>query len=215
VIKQQSATGIVRARDSPSSLFSRDPLKRKVLLRPCRFSGKKDFVMPPRQKLYSSARHSAKIYRQSGQKKPRTSPRTSSRLFNEQAGMNITGYINGLRVALAHQLLKSSRLDIERIAERHRLRLIPAAATRLAALLRLAAHYAARLLRPSRLPDLATLFRWPDHLGRHLARESLLKLARIRQRANHSELWHGCGSLLMSCRCDSGRMAAPLACPTI
>jgi transcriptional regulator GlxA family with amidase domain len=31
--------------------------------------------------------------------------------------MNITGYINGLRVALAHQLLKSSRLDIERIAE--------------------------------------------------------------------------------------------------
>jgi len=65
--------------------------------------------------------------------------------------MNITGYINGLRVALAHQLLKSSRLDIERIAERHRLRLIPAAATRLAALLRLAAHYAARLLRPSRL----------------------------------------------------------------
>src|SRR5258708_38477786 len=48
----------------------------------------------------------------------RTSPRHLSRLFNEQAGMNITGYINGLRVALAHQLLKSSRLDIERIAER-------------------------------------------------------------------------------------------------
>jgi transcriptional regulator GlxA family with amidase domain len=47
-----------------------------------------------------------------------TSPRHLSRLFNEQAGMNITGYINGLRVALAHQLLKSSRLDIERIAER-------------------------------------------------------------------------------------------------
>jgi transcriptional regulator GlxA family with amidase domain len=47
-----------------------------------------------------------------------TSPRHLSRLFNEQAGMNITAYINGLRVALAHQLLKSSRLDIERIAER-------------------------------------------------------------------------------------------------
>jgi transcriptional regulator GlxA family with amidase domain len=47
-----------------------------------------------------------------------TSPRHLSRLFNEQAGMNITSYINGLRVALAHQLLKSSRLDIERIAER-------------------------------------------------------------------------------------------------
>ena len=47
-----------------------------------------------------------------------TSPRHLSRLFNEQAGMNITSYINGLRVALAHQLLKTSRLDIERIAER-------------------------------------------------------------------------------------------------
>jgi transcriptional regulator GlxA family with amidase domain len=47
-----------------------------------------------------------------------TSPRHLSRLFNEQAGMNITSYINGMRVALAHQLLKSSRLDIERIAER-------------------------------------------------------------------------------------------------
>lgn len=48
----------------------------------------------------------------------RTSPRHLSRLFNEQTGMNITGYINSLRVALAHQLLKTSRLDIERIAER-------------------------------------------------------------------------------------------------
>jgi len=47
-----------------------------------------------------------------------TSPRHLSRLFNEQTGMSITGYINGLRVALAHQLLKTSRLDIERIAER-------------------------------------------------------------------------------------------------
>jgi transcriptional regulator GlxA family with amidase domain len=47
-----------------------------------------------------------------------TSPRHLSRLFNEHAGMNLTAYINSLRVALAHQLLKSSRLDMERIAER-------------------------------------------------------------------------------------------------
>jgi transcriptional regulator GlxA family with amidase domain len=47
-----------------------------------------------------------------------TSPRHLSRLFNEQTGMNITSYINSLRVALAHQLLKSSQLNIERIAER-------------------------------------------------------------------------------------------------
>jgi len=47
-----------------------------------------------------------------------TSPRHLSRLFNEHADMNLTAYINGLRVALAHQLLKSSRLDMERIAER-------------------------------------------------------------------------------------------------
>jgi transcriptional regulator GlxA family with amidase domain len=47
-----------------------------------------------------------------------TSPRHLSRLFNEHAGMNLTAYINSLRVALAHQLLKSSRLDMERVAER-------------------------------------------------------------------------------------------------
>jgi transcriptional regulator GlxA family with amidase domain len=47
-----------------------------------------------------------------------TSPRHLSRLFNEHAGMNITAYINSLRVALAHQLLTSSRLDMERVAER-------------------------------------------------------------------------------------------------
>src|SRR5258707_622129 len=46
-----------------------------------------------------------------------TSSRHLSRLFNEHAGMNITAYINSLRVALAHQLLTSSRLDIERVAE--------------------------------------------------------------------------------------------------
>jgi transcriptional regulator GlxA family with amidase domain len=47
-----------------------------------------------------------------------TSPRHLSRLFNEHANMSLTTFINNLRVALAHQLLKSSRLDIERIAER-------------------------------------------------------------------------------------------------
>jgi len=47
-----------------------------------------------------------------------TSSRHLSRLFNEHAGMNMTTYINSLRVALAHQLLTSSRLDMERVAER-------------------------------------------------------------------------------------------------
>ena len=47
-----------------------------------------------------------------------TSPRHLSRLFNEHTGMNISAYINSLRVALAHQLLTSSRLDMERVAER-------------------------------------------------------------------------------------------------
>jgi transcriptional regulator GlxA family with amidase domain len=47
-----------------------------------------------------------------------SSPRHLSRLFNEHAGMNMTTYINSLRVALAHQLLTSSRLDMERVAER-------------------------------------------------------------------------------------------------
>jgi transcriptional regulator GlxA family with amidase domain len=32
--------------------------------------------------------------------------------------MNITAYINSLRVALAHQLLTSTRLGLERVAER-------------------------------------------------------------------------------------------------
>ena len=47
-----------------------------------------------------------------------TSSRHLSRLFNEHAGMNITTYINSLRVALAHQLLTSTRLGLERVAER-------------------------------------------------------------------------------------------------
>ncbi len=47
-----------------------------------------------------------------------TSSRHLSRLFNEHAGMNLATYINSLRVALAHRLLTSSRLDMERVAER-------------------------------------------------------------------------------------------------
>jgi transcriptional regulator GlxA family with amidase domain len=46
------------------------------------------------------------------------SPRHLSRLFNDHAGMNITAYINSLRVALAHRLLTNSHLDMERVAER-------------------------------------------------------------------------------------------------
>ncbi len=47
-----------------------------------------------------------------------TSSRHLSRLFNEHVGMNISAYVNRLRVALAHQLLTSSQLDMERVAER-------------------------------------------------------------------------------------------------
>jgi len=47
-----------------------------------------------------------------------TSPRHLSRLFNEHAGMNMTEYVNALRVCLARELLKGSRLDVERVAER-------------------------------------------------------------------------------------------------
>lgn len=46
------------------------------------------------------------------------SPRHLSRLFNEHAGMSLPDYINRLRVALAHELLRHTRLDMERIAER-------------------------------------------------------------------------------------------------
>ena len=46
------------------------------------------------------------------------SPRHLSRLFNEQAGMSLPDYVNRLRVALAHELLGNTRLDMERVAER-------------------------------------------------------------------------------------------------
>jgi transcriptional regulator GlxA family with amidase domain len=47
-----------------------------------------------------------------------TSTRHLSRLFNEHAGMGIPEYVNRLRIALAHELVVGTRLDIERIAER-------------------------------------------------------------------------------------------------
>jgi transcriptional regulator GlxA family with amidase domain len=46
------------------------------------------------------------------------SSRHLARLFQEHAGMNITDYRTRLRVALAHQLLSQTRLDIEHVAER-------------------------------------------------------------------------------------------------
>jgi transcriptional regulator GlxA family with amidase domain len=46
------------------------------------------------------------------------SPRTLSRLFNEQAGMSVTDYVNRMRVALAFELVSGSGLGIERVAER-------------------------------------------------------------------------------------------------
>jgi transcriptional regulator GlxA family with amidase domain len=46
------------------------------------------------------------------------SPRHLSRLFNDQAGMSITDYVNRFRVALARELLAQTRLDMERVAER-------------------------------------------------------------------------------------------------
>lgn len=47
-----------------------------------------------------------------------TSPRHLSRLFNEHAGMSLPDYINGLRVSLARELLQTTRLDMEHVAER-------------------------------------------------------------------------------------------------
>ncbi len=47
-----------------------------------------------------------------------TSPRHLSRLFNEHAGMSLPDYINRLRVSLARELLQTTRLDMERVAER-------------------------------------------------------------------------------------------------
>jgi transcriptional regulator GlxA family with amidase domain len=46
------------------------------------------------------------------------SARNLSRLFNEHTGMSVTDYTNRMRVALARQLLASSSLDMEAVAER-------------------------------------------------------------------------------------------------
>jgi len=47
-----------------------------------------------------------------------TSPRHLSRLFREHTGVHVPDYRNRLRVALAHELLEQTELDIERVAER-------------------------------------------------------------------------------------------------
>jgi transcriptional regulator GlxA family with amidase domain len=46
------------------------------------------------------------------------SNRHLSRLFHEHTGMNITDYINRLRVTLARELISQTPLDIEHVAER-------------------------------------------------------------------------------------------------
>ncbi len=46
------------------------------------------------------------------------SNRHLSRLFHQHAGMNITDYINRLRVTLARELINQTRLDIEHVAQR-------------------------------------------------------------------------------------------------
>lgn len=47
-----------------------------------------------------------------------TSPRNLSRLFNSHAGMSVVDYVNRMRIALARELVRGTRLDMERIAER-------------------------------------------------------------------------------------------------
>lgn len=44
------------------------------------------------------------------------SPRHLSRLFNEHTGLSVTDYVNRMRVALARELLKASRLGLDAIA---------------------------------------------------------------------------------------------------
>jgi len=46
------------------------------------------------------------------------SSRHLSRLFNDQTGMSLADYTNRVRIALADELLKQTRLDMERVAER-------------------------------------------------------------------------------------------------
>lgn len=46
-----------------------------------------------------------------------TSPRNLSRLFNEHTGSSVTDYTNRIRLALAHELLTGTRLDMEQVAQ--------------------------------------------------------------------------------------------------
>lgn len=46
------------------------------------------------------------------------SPRNLSRLFNEHTGLSVTDYVNRMRIALARDLLSSTRLGMEALAER-------------------------------------------------------------------------------------------------
>lgn len=46
------------------------------------------------------------------------SSRNLSRLFNEHAGLSVTDYVNRMRIALARDLLSTTHLDMETIAER-------------------------------------------------------------------------------------------------
>lgn len=46
------------------------------------------------------------------------SPRHLSRLFNDYTGMSVPDFVNGLRVALARDLVTQTRIDMEQIAER-------------------------------------------------------------------------------------------------
>lgn len=47
-----------------------------------------------------------------------TSPRNLSRLFNEHTGMSVTDYLNRMRIALAREMITSSRMDMESVAAR-------------------------------------------------------------------------------------------------
>lgn len=47
-----------------------------------------------------------------------TSPRTLSRLFNQHTGLSVTDYVNRMRIALAHELVAGTRLDMESVAEK-------------------------------------------------------------------------------------------------
>lgn len=48
----------------------------------------------------------------------RTSPRNLSRLFNSHSGMSVIDYVNRMRIALARELVRETRLDMESVAER-------------------------------------------------------------------------------------------------